>query len=421
MKPIKRVAMLSVHTCPLAMLGGKETGGMNVYVRDLSRELVRRGMAVDVFTRSQNSHLPHVMHRLGPLGRVIHIPTGPEVPYDKNKVFDYLPEFVDNVKQFARAEGVEYDVIHSHYWLSGWAARELREAWGTPIVQMFHTLGKMKDAVASDPSQRETARRIEVETEIVQFADRLVAATPAEKDQLIRLYGAGPATISIVPPGVDVDRFKPMPMKAARQHLGVDANDWMILFVGRIEPLKGVDTLIRAMALLAHECPTWVSRLSLAIIGGDPNTNENAEMERLKQMHAELKLGKLVVFLGAKDQDTLQYYYNAAEAVVMPSHYESFGMVALEAMACGTPVIASDVGGLSYLVRDGITGFHVPNGDHVALASTLARLLQDDILRRKLGQQAWGWAQNYSWAKVGDRVVKAYRVAQEPQGVCVVA
>jgi D-inositol-3-phosphate glycosyltransferase len=306
MKPIKRVAMLSVHTCPLAMLGGKETGGMNVYVRDLSRELVRRGIAVDVFTRSQNSHLPHVMHRLGPLGRVIHIPTGPEVPYDKNKVFDYLPEFVDNVKRFACTENVQYDVIHSHYWLSGWAARELREAWGAPIVQMFHTLGKMKDAVASDPSQRETARRIEVETEIVQFADRLVAATPAEKHQMLKLYNADPATISIVPPGVDADHFKPMPMKMARQHLGVDTNDWMILFVGRIEPLKGVDTLIRAMALLAHECPTWVSRLSLAIIGGDPNTNENAEMERLKQMHAELKLGKLVVFLGAKDQDTLQ-------------------------------------------------------------------------------------------------------------------
>jgi D-inositol-3-phosphate glycosyltransferase len=421
MKPIKRVAMLSVHTCPLAMLGGKETGGMNVYVRDLTRELARRGIAVDVFTRSQNSHLPHVMHRLGPLGRVIHIPTGPEEPYDKNKVFDYLPEFVENVRQFACDEGVQYDVIHSHYWLSGWAARELREAWGVPIVQMFHTLGKMKDAVASDPSQRETARRIEVETEIVQYADRLVAATPAERDQLIKLYQADPAAISIVPPGVDIDHFKPMPMKAARQHLGVDPDDWMLLFVGRIEPLKGVDTLIRAMALLAHECPAWVSRLSRAIIGGDPNTNENAEMERLKQMHTELKLGELVVFLGAKDQDTLQYYYNAAEAVVMPSHYESFGMVALEAMACGTPVIASDVGGLSYLVRDGTTGFHVPNGDHVALASTLARLLQDDVLRRKLGQQAWGWAQNYSWLKVGERIMEIYRLAQQPQGVCIAA
>ena len=394
---------------------------MNVYVRDLSRELVRRGIAVDVFTRSQNSHLPHVMHRLGPLGRVIHIPTGPEEPYDKNKVYDYLPEFVANVKQFAKEEGVGYDLLHSHYWLSGWAARELREDWGVPIVQMFHTLGKMKDAVATDPGQRETARRIAVETEIAQAADRLVAATPAEKDQLIRLYGADPQTISIVPPGVNVNHFHPMPMKVARQHIGAGLEDWMILFVGRIEPLKGVDTLIRAIALLAAECPAWVSRLSLAIIGGDPNANENAEMERLKQMHAELKLGKLVVFLGAKDQDTLQYYYNAAEAVVMPSHYESFGMVALEAMACGTPVIASDVGGLSHLVRDGITGFHVPNGDHVALASMLARLLQDDHLRQRLGEQAWGWAQNYNWTTIGNKILEVYQLAQSPQPATLVA
>jgi D-inositol-3-phosphate glycosyltransferase len=421
MTPIKRVAMLSVHTCPLAMLGGKETGGMNVYVRDLSTELSRRGIAVDVFTRSQNPHLPHVMHRLGENGRVIHIPTGPEEPYDKNKVFDYLPEFVAGVKRFAAEEDLHYDVIHSNYWLSGWAARKLREAWGVPIVHMFHTLGKMKNAVANGASELETARRIEVETEIVHFADQLLAATPAEFDQLVRLYGADPETISVVPPGVDLDRFKPIPRNVARERIGVGPHDWNVLFVGRIEPLKGVDTLIRAMALLAEECPTWVDRLCLSIIGGDPSTNENAEMERLKAMHTELKLGDLVVFLGAKDQDTLQYYYNAAEAVVMPSHYESFGMVALEAMACGTPVIASDVGGLSYLVRDGETGFHVPNGDHIALASTLARVLQDDALRQRLGKQARQWAQNYRWPRIGDQILDAYREAKAvlPFGIVV--
>jgi D-inositol-3-phosphate glycosyltransferase len=415
MAPIKRVAMLSVHTCPLAMLGGKETGGMNVYVRDLSLELSKRGIAVDVFTRSQNPHLPHVMHQLGAHGRVIHIPTGPEEPYDKNKVYDYLPEFVAGVKKFARDEDMQYDIIHSHYWLSGWAARELRKEWGVPIVQMFHTLGKMKDLVAQRPGERETARRIEVETDIVQFADRLVAATQTEKDQLVHLYGAEPSRVSIVSPGVDISHFHPMSKRAARKYLGIGDRDWTVLFVGRIEPLKGVDTLIRAMALLANECPTWVSRLSLAIIGGDPNTNENAEMERLKTMHAQLKLGELVVFLGAKDQNTLQYYYNAAEAVVMPSHYESFGMVALEAMACGTPVIASDVGGLSHLVRDGETGFHVPSGDHLALASTLSRLLQDDALRQRLGEQAVYWSQNYSWVKIADRILGVYQRAGAEQ------
>ena len=208
--------------------------------------------------------------------------------------------------------------------------------------------------------------------------------------------------------------FRPMETAIARQHIGVEVgpHDWMVLFVGRIEPLKGVDTLIRAMALLARECPSWVDRLCLAIIGGDPNTNENLELERFKQMHEELQLGKLVTFLGAKDQDTLHYYYNAADVLVMPSHYESFGMVALEAMACGTPVVASDVGGLSYLVRDGETGFHVPNGDAVALASTLARLLQDAQLRRNLGDEAMRWAQTYSWPRIADRILGVYREAQ---------
>src|SRR3990172_3464437 len=170
---IHRVAMLSVHTCPLATLGGKETGGMNVYVRDLAREYSRRGLLVDVFTRSQNPHLPHVMHKLGTRGRVVHVPAGPEEPYDKNKVFDHLPEFTQGVLRFARDEGIEYDVIHSHYWLSGWVARELRSTWGTPIVHMFHTLGLMKNQIADRPSEMETGRRIDIETEIVGFADRL--------------------------------------------------------------------------------------------------------------------------------------------------------------------------------------------------------------------------------------------------------
>ena len=409
---IRRVAMLSVHTCPLATLGGKETGGMNVYVRDLAREFSRRGIAVDVFTRSQNSHLPHVMHKLGVRGRVVHIPAGPEEPYDKNKVFDHLPEFTEGVLRFARDEGVEYDVVHSHYWLSGWVASELRAAWGTPIVHMFHTLGLMKNQVADGPSEMETCRRIDVETEIVNYADRLIAATPAEKTQLEWLYGADPQRISVIPPGVDTRHFFPMPREVARERIGAAPGDWMVLFVGRIERLKGVDTLIRAIALLAHECPTWVEKMCVAVIGGDPATNENAEMERLKAMRLDLGLSGLITFLGARDQDQLQYYYNAADFVVMPSRYESFGMVALEAMACGRPVIASEVGGLAYLVRDGETGFHVPEGQHISLATAMARLLQDDTLRMRLGRQAEAWAQNYTWPRVADQLIGVFEAEQ---------
>ncbi|HLF28941.1 MAG TPA: glycosyltransferase [Anaerolineae bacterium] len=410
--PIHRVAMLSVHTCPLATLGGKETGGMNVYVRDLAREFSRRGILVDVFTRSQNSHLPHVMHKLGAHGRVVHVPAGPEQPYDKNKVFDHLPEFTAGVLRFARDEGLEYDMIHSHYWLSGWVARELRAAWGKPIVHMFHTLGLMKNQVAGSVSELETGRRIDVETEVVGFADRLIAATPAEKTQLEWLYNAAPDRITVIPPGVDTRHFFPMPQRAARERIGVQPDDWMILFVGRIERLKGIDTLIRAIALLAHECPTWVERMCVAIIGGDPTTNENAELEHLKTMREQLGLNHLITFLGARDQDQLQHYYNAATFVVMPSRYESFGMVALEAMACGRPVLASEVGGLAYLVCDGETGFHVPEGDHVALAMAIARLLQDNAVRERLGRQAAAWAQNYAWPRIADQLLATFEAEQ---------
>jgi len=411
---IRRVAMLSVHTCPLATLGGKETGGMNVYVRDLAREFSRRGIMVDVFTRSQNPHLPHVMHKLGVNGRVVHIPTGPEEPCDKNKVFDYLPEFTAGVLRFARDEGVAYDVIHSHYWLSGWAARDLRAAWGAPIVHMFHTLGLMKNQIAGSASEIETGRRIDVETEIASFADRLIAATPAEQHQLEWLYGAHPDRITVIPPGVDTRHFHPIPGEIARARIGVRSDDnRMILFVGRIERLKGVDTLIRAIALLAHECPTWVQQMCVAIIGGDPTTDENEEMERLKRMREELGLSDLITFLGARDQDQLRYYYNAADFVVMPSRYESFGMVALEAMACGRPVIASEVGGLAHLVRDGETGFHVPEGNPVALATTMARLLQDERLRTRLGRQAEARAQTYAWPQIADRLIDTFETERK--------
>jgi D-inositol-3-phosphate glycosyltransferase len=408
---IRRIAMLSVHTCPLATLGGKETGGMNVYVRDLSRELSRRGICVDVFTRSQNPHLPRVSPRLGHRGRVIHLPAGPEAPYDKNKVFNHLPEFIEGVIRFAEEERVSYDMLYSHYWLSGWVARALRERWGTPIVQMFHTLGHMKNRVAQRDSDRETGRRIEVETEIVRFADWLVAATPSEKAQLTWLYGADPHKISVISPGVDLRRFHPIDKNLAKTAIGAPEHNRLILFVGRVEPLKGIDTLLRAMALVAQRHPDGTCKTCVAIIGGNPSRGEqaeNAEMARLQALRAELGISDLVTFLGAKDQDTLQYYYSAAEMVVMPSHYESFGMVALEAMACGTPVVASEVGGLAFVVRDGVTGFHVPERDPEALAAKVERLLSDDVLRMRLGRRAACWAESYGWPVIADRLLDLF-------------
>jgi D-inositol-3-phosphate glycosyltransferase len=405
-----RIAMLSFHTCPLATLGGKDTGGMNVYVRDLTRELGRRGLKVDVFTRSQDEHQPHVKEDLGYGNRVIHIPAGIEVPLPKETLYEQVPEFVGGVRQFARAQGEAYDLIHSHYWLSGVAARSLRAAWGVPFIQMFHTLGHMKNRVAQSPRDREGELRIRVETELLRDADQVIAATPAELAQLQWLYRGDVSRVTVIPPGVDLEHFYPRSAAEAKLGLGIDPKKKLLLFVGRIEPLKGVETLFQAVSRLRELGVCECTELCLAIIGGDPDDTRagNAEMERLKGLRRELGIADLVTFVGARDQDALPDYYAAAEAVIMPSHYESFGMVALEAMACGTPVIASEVGGLAFLIRDGETGFHVPDRDPELLADRICQIITDPLLRAELGQQAAAYARGYAWPIIADRIVGVY-------------
>jgi D-inositol-3-phosphate glycosyltransferase len=406
-----RIAMLSYHTCPLATLGGKDTGGMNVYVRDLSRELGRRGVGLDVFTRSQDEHQPHVKENLGHGNRVIHIPAGPEVPMSKDSLYEHVPEFVGGVREFARWHQATYELIHSHYWLSGVAARSLSAAWNVPFIQMFHTLGHMKNRVAQSPADREGDLRIRTETELLHEADRIIAATPAELAQLQWLYRADVSRVTVIPPGVDTTHFYPRARRQAKASLGIDPETQLLLFVGRIEPLKGVETLFEAVAMLRDRGVCECSQMCVAIIGGDPSSTaamQNAEMERLKVLRQELGIADLVTFLGAMDQDALPDYYAAAEVVTMPSHYESFGMVALEAMACGTPVIASEVGGLAYLVRDGETGFHVPDRDPVVLADRICDIITDPLLQQELGEQAARHAQNYAWPLIADKIQAVY-------------
>jgi len=408
---VRRIAMISMHTCPLALLGGKKTGGMNVYVRDFSRELGCHGAQVDVFTRSQDDCQPMIKHDLGNGGRVIHIPAGPQRPIPLTEVGQYLDEFTENVLQFAQAEKIEYDVIHSHYWLSGLVAEQLRQTWDhAPIVHMFHTLGHMKNQIAQSESERAPQARLDGEAHVMQIADRIIAATPAEEQQLVELYGADRDKIVIIPPGVDLARFHAIPKDTAQARVGIPCGNKNIIFAGRIEPLKGIDTLLQAMSILQTEHPDAVKDSCVAIIGGDPwaDTLED-EMARLKDLRVALGIHDLVTFLGAKDQDILPNYYAAAEMVVMPSHYESFGMVALEAMAMGTPVIASEVGGLAHLVQHGVTGFHVPSRDPAALAARILDLLTDDPLRQQLGRQARQYAQQYDWGNIVQRMMGVYR------------
>jgi D-inositol-3-phosphate glycosyltransferase len=406
-----RIAILSVHTCPLALLGGKKTGGMNVYVRDFSQELGRKGVLVDVFTRSQDDCQPMVKHDLGYGGRVIHIPAGPEEPIPVAEIGSYLDEFAEGVVEFADAENLHYDLIHSHYWLSGLVAEKLRDVWDSiPIVQMFHTLGHMKNRVALDDSERVSPERIEGELRVIRVVDRIIAATLAEEAQLNWLYEADMSKVSIIPPGVDLNRFTPIPKEVAKRRLGIPSHHQNILFAGRIEPLKGIGTLLEAIALIQRRFPELMENVCVAIIGGDPwAESPDAEMARLQAMRHELGIGDLVTFLGAKDQDTLPDYYAAAEMVIMPSHYESFGMVALEAMAMGKPVIASEVGGLAFLVKDGENGFHVPSRDPEALAERIYELLTNEGCRRDLGNQAHIQAKQYAWTNIAQRMLRLFK------------
>ncbi|MBE0684976.1 MAG: glycosyltransferase [Anaerolineaceae bacterium] len=405
------VAMLSYHTCPLATLGGKDTGGMNVYVHQLTRTLGKLGVRVDVFTRSQDEHVPHVLHDLGYHNRVVHIPAGPEVPLPKAELERYIPKFVQGIKTFAESKDIQYDLIHSHYWMSGLAAIELSQSWNIPFLQMFHTLVLMKNRIARSPQEMEGEYRILGEKKVISKANRIIAATLAEKSQLEFLYDAPSSKISVIPPGVDTRHFYPIPKDEAKEVVGVPENTHTILFVGRIEPLKGIDNLIQAISIIQKNGELRCCPHNLVIIGGEPDAKPeemNAEMARLQDMVEDCGIENFVIFLGKQDQQMLPYYYSAAEVVVMPSHYESFGMVALEAMACGTPVVASQVGGLAFLVRDGETGFVVPGNDVQLLARRLVELIKDKELRNKLGSKSAEYAKLYAWETISEKMIEVY-------------
>jgi D-inositol-3-phosphate glycosyltransferase len=392
------VAMLSVHTCPLAALGGKETGGMNVYVRQTARELGRMGVHVDVFTRSQNPTIPRIVE-LGPGARVVHLPAGPEAPMRREALHGHLDQFAAGVEAFARDSGMRYDLIHSHYWLSGVAGLRLRERWGTPLVQMFHTLAKLKNAVAHSEAEREPSLREEEESRIVAQADRVVAANVVERAHLVWYYGARAERISVIPCGVDTDLFQPMDPAKAKDLLELPP-DPLLLYVGRLQPIKGLETLLEAMAAVPE--PAY-----LLVVGGDHDEPENGHGAALRQRVTALGLDRRVRFLRAQPQRRLRLFYASADATIIPSYYESFGMVALEAMACGSPVVASRVGGLTTTVQDGVTGRLVPEGDPAALAAAITTLL-DRAEGRRLGLQATRWAAEHRWPCVAEAVCRLY-------------
>jgi D-inositol-3-phosphate glycosyltransferase len=401
-----RIAMLSVHTCPLALLGGKETGGMNVYVRELSRELGRMGVEVDIFTRSQDPTITRVVPMADSV-RVIHLPAGPEAPLPRERVHEHLDEFVDGVEAWRLTRGADYDLIHAHYWLSGVVGLTLRERWTIPMLQMFHTLGDLKNRVARRAADLEPAVRLREEARVIASAERLVAASVAERAHLVRHAGADPERIAVVPCGVDTELFTPGDAEAARATLG-RSGDPLILYVGRLAPIKGLETLLDAIALLARRG----RRVRLVVVGGDADEPQDGHEAGLRARITTLGIGDLVSFAGPQPQETLRTHYVAADVTVLPSHYESFGMVALEAMACGSPVVASRVGGLTTTVRDGVTGFLVAEGDVNALAGRLETLLADPDLRWRLGREGIRWAAQHRWPCVAEAICREYALLE---------
>ena len=398
-----RIAMLSVHTCPLAALGGKETGGMNVYVREVARALGRLGFEIDVFTRSQDPAIPEVV-RLGPGARVIHVSAGPARPIARAAVADHLEEFAERMEAFRTRERVRYDLVHSHYWLSGLAGLDVARRWDVPLVHMFHTLGAIKNAVARGSNDTEPEERLAAEIRIAKEADRIVASNLVERADLAWHLGANPGRVAVIPCGVDVELFRPRPTAPARARLGLDA-EHVLLFVGRLTPIKGLETLLRALSVLRADGLS-AARLRLLVVGG--TKGEEAGSGHLRRLAHDLGIGDWVDFRGPQPQGVLTDYYAGADVCLIPSRYESFGMVALEAMASGVPVIASRAGGLAVTVQDGVTGRLVPEGDVSALAQAVAGLLADDPARHALGVRAVEWARRFAWPSVGRSLADLY-------------
>ena len=409
-----RVAVFSVHTCPLAPLGGWETGGMNVYVRQLSRELGRLGVATDVFTRRQDPDVPTVVH-FGEHARVIHLDAGPPRHVDKYAVVDDISEIACNLQRYRNFVGARYDLIHAHYWLSGRLATLFKDHWRLPVVAMFHTLAQMKNRVAQDAAELEQQVRVDIERRTMATADRIIAATEVDRANMLQAYGADPRKVTIVPGGVDLGLFRPGPQSEARRALGLGPHDRILLFVGRIQRLKGIDVLLRAASELRHDAGTRGSRpLRVLVVGGTAPglhgrvSEEERELERLRALAAELDLAPIVDFVGAVDQARLPIYYRAADVTVMPSTYESFGLVAVESLACGTPVVASRVGGLPSIVRDGENGLLVPWRDPDLFADKIRAILGDRVFRSGLSRGGLATAQQFGWDAVAGRTLDVY-------------
>jgi len=392
-----KIAMLSIHSCPLGKLGGENTGGMSVYIREFARELGSRGHRVDVYTRIHKPVHDQVIE-IEQNARLIHLRAGEEeIP--KLAIYNHIVDFALDLENFRKQNGLRYDLIHSHYWLSGLAGERLQHWWDVPHVMGFHTLGAVKNAVGI--GQVEPELRIRSEMELVKDCHRIIASTGKGKEDLIYYYDASPEAISVIPCGVNLDLFRPIKREIARCYLGLKGES-IVLFVGRIIPLKGIDNLLKAMSHLKRK-----QRTKLIVIGGDEHSR--AEMQSLKDLSLSLKIHESVIFLGLVKQEMLPFFYSAADLCVVPSYYESFGLVVLESLACGTPVVATEVGSAESIIRQGETGYIVTDNDSCHLADKMALLLSRSGRNTEVVDLARASVTKYSWSNITEAIIGEYR------------
>ena len=399
---VRRIAVLTVHSSPLASPGVGDSGGMNVHVRALASELARAGVASDVYTRATSVDDPPVVE-VEPGVRVLHLAAGPLEPIPKQLLPRYLCAFLCSLLRAGERHG-PYDLVHSHYWVSGWVARLARERWSSPVVHSFHTLGKVKNACLANGEEPEPPRRLAGEERVVATADRLLAATPYEARQLTELYGAQPSKIRTVPHGVDHSRFHAGDRAAARAALGVSRRH-VLAFVGRLQPLKGPDVAVRTLALLRRQRPDL--DVELLVVGG-PSGNGVEEPQCSAALARREGVADRVRFLPAQPHDRLATVYHAADLLLVPSRSESFGLVALEAQACGTPVVAARVGGLSHAVGDGTTGLLLSGHDPADWAAAVADLLGSPRRLAAMGTAAARFAGAHGWDLAAARLLDVY-------------
>jgi D-inositol-3-phosphate glycosyltransferase len=380
---------------------------MNVYIREVAGRIASRGVEVDVFTRHRDACEPEVQP-LADRARLIGVKAGPEVPVPKADLPRFLPEFLGGILEQVRRDGRGYDLVHAHYWLSGWVGRGAKEILGVPLVSSFHTLGKVKNYALARGESLEPQVRLVGEERVIRASDRILAPTPAEAAHLVGLYGADGRGIRVVPPGVDHGLFHPRPADEAKARLHL-AHLRLVLFVGRLQAHKGPDIAVRALAEACAHDPAATRDLVLGIVGGPSGSASGADVARLMDLATALGVGERVILFPPQPQRRLADFYSAAEAMLVPSRSESFGLVALEAEACGTPVIASSVGGLRHVVDDGVTGRLVSGHDPADYAQCLLELLADPTTAGRMSAAGVRHATRFSWDVTSDAVLDVYR------------